>query len=120
MKFFKRFIILSFYILGQLPQDVFAVVTSESRFTKFELKNCTDKNKKCIKIEADKAESSQFLPVYSLNHIRIDLIKAGKTKKIEADTGYLDMSQDLVVLNIKSGQEILINLKTLEEKSFQK
>ncbi len=120
MKFFKRLIILSFYILGLLPQEVFAAVTSESRFTKFELKNCTDKNIKCLKIEADKAESSQFLPVYSLNHIRIDLIENGKTKKIEAKTGYLDLAQDLVVLNVKSGQEILINLKTLEEKSFQK
>jgi hypothetical protein len=120
MKFFKRLIILSFYILGLMPQDVFASVNSQSLFTKFELKNCTDKNKKCLKVEADKAESSQFIPVYSLNNINIQFIEAGRTRKIEAETGYLDFAQDLIVLNVKSGKEILINLKTLEEKSFQK
>ncbi len=120
MKFFKQLIILSFYILGLLPQDVFAVITSESQFTKFELKHCTDKNKKCLKAEANKAESSQFLPVYSLNHINIEFVEAGRTRLLNAETGYLDFAQDLIVLNIKSGQEILINLKTLEEKSFQK
>ena len=120
MKFFKQLIILNFYILGLMPQDVFAVITSISKFTKFELKNCTDKNKKCLKVEANKAESSQFLPLYSLNHINIEFVEAGRTRKLQAETGYLDFAQDLIVLNIKPDKEILINLKTLDEKSYQK
>lgn len=120
MKFNTQIIILSFYILGLMPQDVFAAVTTQSQFTKFELKNCTEKNKKCLKVDANKAESSQFLPLYSLNQIKIDLVEAGRTRKLEAETGYLDFAQDLIVLNMKSGQEILINLKTLEEKIFLK
>ena len=94
-------------------------MTMESKIQKFELKNCRTE-KKCLKLTADKAQSSQFLPLYVLKNIKMELQQAEKTKTFEALTGYIDFNQDTVQLDLKNGDELLLDLKTLEEKNFYK
>lgn len=108
--------ILSVFVLGFLPQNVFAKITIESKIQKFDLKTCSPQLK-CLQLTAESANSSQFLPIYVLKNMTLSL---SRKNIIHSDFGYIDYSQNVLIAELKDGSEILIDLKTLEEKKFTK
>ena len=108
-------------ILGIFPQDVFALKTAEVKIQKFELRNC-NKEKKCIRILADRTESSQFLPIYTLSNFTVQIIHENSTRTLDAASGftqaYIDFNQDIVFLTQKNGADYTIDLKNLVEKDY--
>ena len=110
------FKILSVFVMGFIPHNVLANIIAESKIQKFDFKMCT-REAKCVHIYANSAESSQFIPLYILKKIKVEI---QNKKVIESEFGYLNFSQNILVLDLKNGAEYTLDLQTLEEKNFTK
>lgn len=73
-------------------------------------------------MNADKAESSQFNPLFSLNNVTVEIYNKSKNKrkKISGQSGYVDFNQDIIVITQANQSDYLINLKDLSEKDYSK
>lgn len=117
LKVFSSFT-LFLLCLGIFPQAVFAQLTI---MQKMSLRTCeSSASKKCMIIDADQAESSQFTPLFTLSNYKVTLRTAQDEKVLTGKFGYIDYSNDLVVLTLTNGADYSINLKTLQEKDYSK
>lgn len=120
MNAMKRFKNLALFLSGISLAYSAAAASSVATVHKMNLKNCSQN--KCIELTADKAESSQFNPLFALNDIVIEIHNKSnlKTKKIVGKTGYVDFNQDIIVITQQDQSDYLINLKDLSEKDYSK
>jgi hypothetical protein len=92
--------------------------SAESVFHNLNLKNCH--KTKCLSLTTLKAESSQFLPLYSFGEFTLKISDNGKERTVAGFSGYFDFSQELIVVETKNNTELLIDLKNLTERNFSK
>lgn len=91
----------------------------EARVQKFELKTCNEKMK-CLRVKSDKAVSSQFLPLYIISNVEIQVVEKGITKIQKGASGSVDFVANQVILHEASGNEYAFDLKTIEETEYLK
>ena len=70
--------------------------------------------------KANKAVSSQFLPLYAISDVQIEVVEKDKTRQHSGKSGHVDFKNNQVVLNELSGNEYAINLKTIDETEYLK
>lgn len=91
-----------------------ADVQSSSSISKFQLDSCSVKNKKCISVAADQAESGSMTPSMLLKNVTVKVID-NKTKKQEIFTksmGFYDVQSQRILISELTPQ------KTLKETVF--
>ena len=120
MNSMKSFIQIALFLSGISMHCSAAATSSSSTLHKLNLKNCNAT--KCLEMTADKAQSSQFNPLFSLSNIVVTVHQKSNNKinRIRGQSGYVDFNQDIIVITQADNSDYLINLKDLSEKDYSK
>lgn len=84
----------------------------------FNLKACSSDHTRCVEVKAEKTQGSQMKMLHSLSKPEVTITSAKKNEVLKADSGYIDMDENQVVLYQKANghlQEISINLNTFQK-----
>lgn len=88
----------------------------EAKMGSFKMSVCAP-SKECLSVQAASAEGSKMRPLHMLSKPVATLSNGKKTTQISADSGYIDLSENQLVLYKKSKdglQEISFNLTNLK------
>jgi hypothetical protein len=78
-------------------------VSAESRLGTFKLKNCSANGKNCFVIEGERAEGSDFSPLYYFRNAQIQFQVQKKIKDhFQGAEGYFDLAAGRVVFTVNS------------------
>ncbi len=88
-----------------------------SKIGGFELMTC-NQTKKCIKLNATRAESGTLTPIMTLNHYSLEIVTDKRTQNLSGNFGYYDMQRNKIVLTDNSHRDLEINLRDLSEKHY--
>ena len=95
------------------------VWAQSAKVEKFEMKTCNEAQK-CIRIKANKAVSSQILPLYAITDVKVEIVDKNKTRVHAGKSGHVDFKNNQLVINEITGNEYAINLKTMDETEYLK
>ena len=93
----------------------------DSKMKGFELKSCSATGQECLVVKAQKTEGSQLRPLQMLSKPEITITKKNNTTVLQADTGYVDLAENqLVVYKKQNGRttETSINLTTFQRQDL--
>lgn len=113
MKNFVSFLIMTHLLCAGAPALASAV---EAKMSSFKMGVCNPE-KECISVEAASSEGSQVRPLHRLKKPSVTLAKKNKKEIIHADTGYIDLVENQLVLYKKEKnqlREISFDLNTLQ------
>lgn len=113
MKKFVKFLITTHLFCAGAPALASAV---EAKMSAFKMNVCSSE-KECLEVEALASEGSQVRPLHRLVKPQVTLIRNKKSNVLQADTGYVDLSENQLVLYKKEAdvmREISFNLTTLK------
>ncbi len=91
----------------------------ESSLGGFTLSTCSQSKTECLQVKAEKTQGSQLKPLHILTHPEVAITKGKNLKKtvLHGESGYVDLSENQLVLFQKSQNqltEVSIDLTTLE------
>ena len=104
---------------------LFLILTATSgaqaggRLKNVDLSLCLNESSRCLRLLADQGKSTELKALFVLSSPQVTWteINGSKTEK-KFSSGYIDFETELLVLResgAKNGEEILANLKTLEQ-----
>lgn len=112
MKYLAKFLIM-IHLSAGAPALASAI---EAKMSSFKMNVCSPEQG-CLEVEAPFSEGSQARPLHRLTKPVVTLIKNNKKTVLKADTGYIDLSENQLVLYTKthgSTQETYFNLNDLK------
>lgn len=92
---------------------------AETSMTGFSLNSCSVDEQKCLVVTAEKTEGSKLKMLHRFGKPSVTIVDKGtaRTLKLEADSGYLDVAENQLVLFSKNKliiTETSVDLTTME------
>lgn len=96
-------------------------VVKGSSFRGFNLSQCRKDNSICLRVEAERADGSQFRQIFAFNKVKVIIKKINsEARVIESPSGYIDYDNNQLVLTDRlKNLERVFNLTTLGEKIYK-
>lgn len=113
MKRFTKFLLMTNLLFAGTPVLAQAL---EAKMTSFKMNVCAP-TKECLAVEAASSEGSKVRPLHLLKKPLVTITKGSKKETLTADSGYIDLSENQLVLYKKTAgklNEISFDLNTLK------
>jgi hypothetical protein len=98
------FLILGLGIAVAMPSPH---AKADGTMEKFVLSTCKAEGQRCLKATAERAEGSQFKPIFVLRSLEVTMIDQSKSEKTVSvsERGYIDLENNRLVMDTKNGEK---------------
>ena len=90
--------------------------SSRSTLINFNIKSCL--KSKCVSLESTKADSGNFIAIYTFKDFKLVRVEGVNQKIITGSSGYFDFQNSIMVLKTGKNEELVIDLNTMEAKTY--